>query len=256
MAALSLLLNMLIVSISTPLSIAAADICLNPKDAYLQYVKDDPVVKSVVVYYIECFPEDNQLISGFNQTFMELNTLAQLIGDLEMEPEFNKLSEVKDIKRNVDNSILEMKNLIEISSCRNVHYNYGRFVEAVCSTILNGFGLVIVSSLTMVVCLIATMLCIIPLWKAIAPLKPILKKYGVHIVTGSYQGPPGFVTGSESFHGSSSFDASYKSIDDPEDFEHLPLVNKKKHVHSYRATVHGSTEFLSVEEERREKSCL
>jgi len=79
----------------------------------------------------------------------------------------------------------------------------------------------------------------------------------VHIITESYQGPPGFVAGSESFHGSSSFDASYKSIDDPETFENLPLVNKKDQIQSYRSTaVHGSTEFLSVEEERRDKSCL
>jgi len=46
-----------------------------------------------------------------------------------------------------------------------------------------------------------------------------------------------FVNRSESFHGSSSFDASYKSIEDLEDFEHLPLINKRNQTYSVYFTL-------------------
>ncbi|XP_066924684.1 protein tweety homolog 3-like [Clytia hemisphaerica] len=256
MAVFSLFLNMSIISISSPLSIGAADICLQPKQAYLQYVQDNASAQALIEYYMDCSVADNELFKDFNKTSDELSEAYMLVQAFQLLPIVRDLPEVKLLLKFTREAIGELNHLIDIVHCKTIHDDYQNLLQAVCNTTIEGFGLMILSCLIIVVFLIAIMLCITPLWKATAPLKPILKKYGVHIITESYQGPPGYgVAGSESFHGSSSFDASYKSIDDPEDFEHLPLINKRNQPHSYRA-VHGSTEFLSVEEERRDKTAL
>jgi len=240
------------VSLETPMSIGAADLCINPKAAILQYLHK-PSSKALVKYYLDC--EENlihtQLVQSYHDTEVLLDKSLVVVKELENLSYILQLNGSKvlldGMKDTLTSSKSNINELISILSCNYINTEYNKAIESVCTTVLDGLGLSILACLLMILFLAATLLCITPIWRAIAPLRPILRrdKYGVHFITESYQGPPG---GSESFNGStSSFDASYKSIE--EDFEHVPLINNRRdRPPSYRA-IHGSTEFLSVEED-------
>ncbi|XP_057311961.1 protein tweety homolog 2-like isoform X1 [Hydractinia symbiolongicarpus] len=252
MAVISLFLMMASVSVEVPLSIGAGDLCTYPKQSLLQYITK-PAANDLVRYYLECSNSTNPLQQSYKVISEELLTAQALLDIVKLDPLIHSLPSsqiyIDIIQQSLTNSENVLDQLMEILGCAELHKEFESSLAAVCNTLLDGLGLLMLCSILTSLLIIITLLCITPIWKALAPLRPILKrdKVGVHLVTDSYQGPPG---GSESFHGSSSFDVSYKSIDDNE-FEHLPLLAKRdRGPPSYRA-IHGSTEFLSVEEEDR-----
>eukprot|EP00794_Sanderia_malayensis_P008756 gene8756-9691_t len=275
-AILSLLFMLASISVEVPLSVGAADICMNPKAAITQYMTN-PVYQAVGNYYIDCFNgTGNPLFKDYNTTRNMMLQIDKILTNLESDASILQLKGnisvpyITDMRKAISNSRTDLDHLVKIMDCKYINQNYKNGINALCFTVLNGLSLLILAAMIISLFLVCKLICITPLWKSMAKLRSVKRSIlrrttpgSVHLVTGSYSGPPG---GSENFLDSSwdtSLDASYKSIDDDQrdtqragrydTSETVPLVlrgGNHERPPSYHA-VHGDTEFLSVEEDRK-----
>jgi len=209
-----------------------------------------------------------------------LDSLDVSVGNLAKDPLVQQLlknvtfSYIIDLQNAVTKSKVDLNQLFKELDCKYINQQYRDGVNAVCFIVLYGLSMLILSALIISLFVTCILICLTPIWKSMAKLRSILRRTApgsVHLITGSYSGPPG---GREHFPDSSwdtSLDASYKSIDEDhrdqrdqrehqragryDTSETVPLVLRRtgERPPSYHA-VHGDTEFLSVEEDRKRHS--
>ncbi|XP_065066228.1 protein tweety homolog 3-like isoform X2 [Rhopilema esculentum] len=243
---LSILFMMSSVGIEVPLSVGAGDLCVNPKAAITQHVKN-PVYRVIENYYLDCFNgSGNPLIKKYIDTSKMINLVETDVKILEKDEAIIKLllnetvPYVDDLKKAIKSSKADLDGLVSILDCKYINQRYKAGVDAVCYTVLSGLSLIILAALIISVFVICQLLCLTPIWKSMAKLKRD------HFPDSSWD---------------TSLDASYKSIDEDQreqqragrydTQETVPLVLRRgERPPSYHA-VHGETEFLSVEEDRK-----
>ncbi|XP_047143585.1 protein tweety homolog 2 isoform X2 [Hydra vulgaris] len=234
MALISLSIMSASVAVETSLTVGASDMCVNPKESLLQYVRKQPAT-AIVEYYYECKNSSTAAVfyQVYNDVFDFLKIANLLVENVENDPIVRSVDDVKTridiIKTSISSSQDELQQLLDMLDCRYIHQQFNNGLNSICTTVLSGLGLLMLSALIISFFLMIMLFCITPIWKAMVPLRPILKreKFGVHLVTKSYEGPPGGSFTSGSFQGDSSIDASYKSIEDREEFEHIPLISSR-----------------------------
>uniref|UniRef100_T2M6F4 Protein tweety homolog n=1 Tax=Hydra vulgaris TaxID=6087 RepID=T2M6F4_HYDVU len=126
MALISLSIMSASVAVETSLTVGASDMCVNPKESLLQYVRKQPAT-AIVEYYYECKNSSTAAVfyQVYNDVFDFLKIANLLVENVENDPIVRSVDDVKTridiIKTSISSSQDELQQLLDMLDCRYIH---------------------------------------------------------------------------------------------------------------------------------------
>ncbi|XP_067045360.1 protein tweety homolog 3-like isoform X1 [Acropora muricata] len=162
----SVLLIWFSVGVDLALSVAMSDLCEQPKETLYHYIKDKPVLKGIVRYYIECPIHErdrDQKYADKAESILKVAISAFSI--------LNKLMLPQDCREKVEKCHTDLtkttRNMVGIIKNLDCKYPHQEFKSAncfVCEGVVNGIAWLLLTSLIIGIFLVVILSLVLPIY--------------------------------------------------------------------------------------------
>ncbi|XP_074639190.1 protein tweety homolog 1-like [Acropora palmata] len=162
----SVLLIWLSVGVDLALSVAMSDLCEQPKETLYHYIKDQPALKGIVMYYVECPVGESNPDQKYADKAESILKVA-----IDAFSVLNKLNLPQDYQEKVENCHSLLNNtkaniagIIKNLDCKFPHQEFKSANCFVCEGVVNGIASLLLTSLIIGIFVVVILSLVLPIY--------------------------------------------------------------------------------------------